>query len=78
MDVKKKCALYSSDYSKNEGNPDFSAVLRSVECIFVNITLFIYSFDSRITGSCASEPVDENEDIIDLKDEPVEVSYCIL
>ena len=29
-----------------------------------------------MTGSCASETVHDSEDIIDLKDEPVEVSYC--
>ena len=32
--------------------------------------LFIYSFDFHVTGSRASEPVDDNED------EPVKVSYC--
>ena len=38
---------------------------------------FIYCFDLCIKGSGASEAVPDNEDVIDLKDEPVEVSYCI-
>ena len=50
-------------------------VLRSSEYIYIIITLLIYLFYLHITGSCASEPVHDNEDIIDLKDEPVEVSY---
>ena len=76
--MKEECSPYSSNYSNNEGNPALSAVLRSVEYICVIITFLIFSFDSRIIGGRTSEPVDDNEDIIDLKYEPVEVSYYVL
>ena len=41
------------------------------------ITLF-YVFDFHITGSSASAPVHNSENIIYVKDEPVEVGYSFL
>ena len=51
-------------------------ILRSSENIFV-IVLLIFSFYLHITGSSACELAHGNEDIIDLKDEPVEVSLLV-
>ena len=51
--------------------------LRSPQNIYVDVIILIYSFYLHVTGSSASELVHGNEDIIDLKDEPLEVSYSI-
>ena len=76
-DMKQECSPKFSNYSSNEGNPDFSlgSVLYWVHYnAYILSYHFIHSFDFHITGSSASEPVLDIEDIIDLKDEPVEVS----
>ena len=53
-------------------------ILRSSENIYVVVITLIYCFSLHVTGSSACELVHGNEDIIDLKEEPVEVSDCIL
>ena len=75
-DMKEECSSNSSNYSNNEGNPALSLCLVLYWIHYNEYILsyhFIYSIDFHITGSGASEPFLDNEDIIDVKDEPVEV-----
>ena len=47
-------------------------------CVNLDAFFLINVLDVRITGSSASEPVHDIGDVIDVKVEPVEVSYCVL
>ena len=73
-DMKEECSSDFPNCYNDEGSPALDLFL-VLYC--VDLDAFTYWFDFLITGSNASEPVHDIEDVIDLKVEPLEVSYCI-
>ena len=81
-DVKKECSLDHSRYISNEGN---SALHLSFVLFWINVRLFPWLYNTFIrilhihnTGQSTYKIVFDNEDIIDVKNEPIEVRECIL
>ena len=76
-DVKEECSSEFPNSSNNEGILFYIFIWWCTVLIFV-LWHVSYLFDIHVTGRSASEPVHDNEDIVDLKEEPIEVSCYIL
>ena len=77
-DVKKECSSESPNSPNNEGILFYILIWLCTVLNFVLLCHIFYLFDLHVTGKSTSKPVHDDEDIIDSKEEPVEVSCYIL
>ena len=77
-DVKEECSSDFPNSSNNEGILFYILIWWCTVLNFVLLYHLFYLFDFHVTGRSASEPVLSDEDIIDVKEEPIEVSCYIL